>query len=798
MAVDTKIDPRIETILERYRAAWKIGESTDIPLDTYILDTAKWSEDSRRTLFRLLLIEERKQRHHRRLSISFEDYFDRPWFPSFVDDVVGIMIEPDYRLERRLGSGGQGRVYLVRNRTLHNRREAMKIFLPIDPAFLREFAEEDYERLRIRFERESEVLSKLRLEHLPQVYALKNVDGLRFFTMQYIVGQTLDKFIASGKPLPLKQAVEWTNLAARTLAALHSQNVLHRDFKPSNVLIDEAGNLFLVDFGLIKVMPGARPGGTSMEIPALTSTQMGCGSEGYVSPEQSRAGANVEAATDVFSLGATFYHLVNGFPPMDIRLGERKWNTQVPNSLRQFCDRCLEIEPSHRPTADDVAQTMQSFLDGLNRENEPRGPNRRKWIGATMGTGVAIAAGCFVAFRKRTATPEEIWTQASILQESYLNEIFDRARIPDDMNDGGWFRPSIKSNRSISLEVLPHVQTIASCLGSPNLSIDRRTKLIQSLAIPFKNPLKGTNASKRAAELKLDSLQKPIGWISRDDPKLIFLPPIAWELMALAQANPKEYPDLQSSFERTMELEQAYRPRTNEKQAFQGWSLFPSRSNNKPSFYATGLMLHALVSVRVAFHEKRLTPVKDVMIPSTCENLIKAGSAWLESKYDRGWTENPNSDSPEAVANLGLFLHSFQLRAAISSGDGLPLRNPKWDMTILEKLTSSLEKSGREEDSYLSIPVPRVDGGERLEPVPIEMLWYPWALSCAALLIEYAQIQGIEPEKQLYRILDHLIRVIGPEVYKRYTDAGDTYRLIETIMGLGQVLKYLAPNRTEI
>ena len=374
-------DPRIEAAVERYRKLLETAEGKETPLDTVL--EASLPDPIRSRMLRRLLVEERKSRRQQRLSTSFETYFSRVWFERCIDDLVAVILEKEYVVEGRLGAGGQGRVYKVRNRSVHNRKEALKVFLPADPQYLKEFDYDQYLSLEGRFDRESEALSKVQLDHLPSVYAVGVRDGLRFFTMEYVVGSSLAKVLeekVQGSIEP-RQAARWMLTVAETLEVLHRDKILHRDLKPSNLILNEKGKLYIVDFGLVKLMPGARQGTSSFRNDGDLTASQGYGSRGYVSPEQAMNASIVTAATDAYSLGATFFHLLNGFP-FSGEDGPVRWAPQVPEELREICAACLRLDAEERPSVAKVAERLRDWIQESERLEAlpPMKPSRRLWL----------------------------------------------------------------------------------------------------------------------------------------------------------------------------------------------------------------------------------------------------------------------------------------------------------------------------------------------------------------------------------------------------------------------------------
>lgn len=235
----------------------------------------------------------------------------------------------NYILREEIGRGGMGIVYRATRRQ-DGLPVAVKMILSGDFASPAE---------RKRFRAEAEAAAQLDHPSVAPIYEIGEHNGMPFYCMKFIEGQTLSQRLLSG-PLPTRRAAVMMKKLSDAIQYAHDQGVLHRDIKPSNILIDEYGEPHLVDFGLAKLRSGES---------TLTHSGAVLGTPSYMSPEQA-AGARgqIGNATDVYALGAVLYHMATGHPPF---LGESPVDTVLkvieqdpvnPRVLNQRIPRDLE------------------------------------------------------------------------------------------------------------------------------------------------------------------------------------------------------------------------------------------------------------------------------------------------------------------------------------------------------------------------------------------------------------------------------------------------------------------------
>ena len=218
------------------------------------------------------------------------------WIPAGEASLTGQLIDA-FEILELIGRGGMGEVYKARDVRL-DRLVAIKITNPLfarDPEFVG------------RFEREARAASALSHPNVAQVYWTGRYHERPFYAMEYVDGRSLAAvLLAEGKISGLK-CLDYLAQAAEGLRAAHAKGIIHRDIKPANLMVGKDGVLKIVDFGLARRLSGD-----------ATLTQSDCvlGTPRYMSPEQA-LGGEVDHRSDIYSLGATFYHLFAGQPPFD-------------------------------------------------------------------------------------------------------------------------------------------------------------------------------------------------------------------------------------------------------------------------------------------------------------------------------------------------------------------------------------------------------------------------------------------------------------------------------------------------
>jgi len=266
-----------------------------------------------------------------------------------------------YSLERELGRGGMGVVYLAREVRL-DRPVAIKLLPPSkasDP------------RLRERFLREARTAAKLSHPNIIPIHAVEEIGEFVFFAMAYIEGETLTERVRRRGPLSPSEASRVLRDVAWALAYAHGQGVIHRDVKPDNILLENGGRVLVADFGIASIVAGA--GGLA--------TGEVVGTPEFMSPEQA-LGEAVDGRSDLYSLGIVGYFACSGTLPFEAEKATDVLAKQVtepaqplanaaplvPRRLAQAIDRCLAKEPADRP--DGPAALAEQLSHALEQRRE--------------------------------------------------------------------------------------------------------------------------------------------------------------------------------------------------------------------------------------------------------------------------------------------------------------------------------------------------------------------------------------------------------------------------------------------
>ncbi|MGD8759308.1 MAG: protein kinase [Anaerolineales bacterium] len=267
-----------------------------------------------------------------------------------------------YRIIEKLGRGGMATVFKAYHAAL-DRFVAIKVLHPAftqDPSFLK------------RFQREARLVAKLEHPNIVPVYDYAEHAGQPYLVMKFVEGETLKARLAQG-PLSREERVSIAMAVGEALAFAHKQGILHRDVKPSNILLDPEGPIRLADFGLARI---ASAGSSTI------STEMALGTPQYVSPEQARGESDLDEGTDIYSFGILLYEMVVGRVPFhsDTPISiihdhiysplpmPRRLNSNVPQAVERILIKALEKDRADRFGS--IEEMLKAFCAAQEAEGE--------------------------------------------------------------------------------------------------------------------------------------------------------------------------------------------------------------------------------------------------------------------------------------------------------------------------------------------------------------------------------------------------------------------------------------------
>ena len=312
----------------------------------------------------------------------------------------GMEFGPRFRIEKLLGSGGMGKVYKAFDKEL-SRTVALKTLLP-------ELVHDHL--LTQRFKQELLLASKISHRNILRIHDLGEVDGVKFISMAFIEGKDLNQLLKEEGPFPLERSLKIARQLCEALDAAHSEGVVHRDFKPQNVLVGNNDQVYVSDFGLATSLETAKMG--------MTRTGAVMGTPRYMSPEQVE-GKEVDSRCDLYALGLVLYEMVTGATPFS---GESTWqlmyqrvqvmpkdvklvNPALPDYVARVIMHCLEKDPANR------YQSAREILADLDAGRSPTltvAPStsrtvqislpvvEKRWLYAA-GAGIIVLVGLFFA-----------------------------------------------------------------------------------------------------------------------------------------------------------------------------------------------------------------------------------------------------------------------------------------------------------------------------------------------------------------------------------------------------------------
>lgn len=279
--------------------------------------------------------------------------------------LIGKRINDRYKIIELIGGGGMSNVYLAHDMIL-NRDVAVKI-LRYDIS-----NEEEFHR---RFQREALSATSLAHPNIVSIYDVGEDGDMHYIVMEYIKGKTLKQYINEFSPLSPARSVQIMKQLTSAIAHAHENQIIHRDIKPQNILVDQDGNVKITDFGIA----------TSLSATSYTKTNSVIGTVHYLSPEQARGG-NATKKSDIYALGIVLYELLTGELPfsgesaVSIALKHlqtetpsvREFDASIPQSLENVVLKATAKNPIHRySSVEEMEDDLQTVLSS-NRVNEKK------------------------------------------------------------------------------------------------------------------------------------------------------------------------------------------------------------------------------------------------------------------------------------------------------------------------------------------------------------------------------------------------------------------------------------------
>lgn len=270
---------------------------------------------------------------------------------------VGTILAGRYRILARLGEGGMGSVYQAEDLRLSGRMWAIKEML-VDPRTPPDELAADLKR----FDAEIDLMARLSSPLIPSVVDRFQEGNRRYFVMDFIPGSSLETRLANAKgPLPERDVLEWTIHVCEVLAYVHAQHppIILRDLKPGNVMVTPTGEVRVIDFGIAR----------TYKLGQHTNTE-NLGTLVYASPEHLGQSAQTDARSDIYSLGATLYHLLTNHEPTPMETplpgAMRRLNPALSDATERAVIRAMQIDPANRfQSAHEMANALRACLAGV-------------------------------------------------------------------------------------------------------------------------------------------------------------------------------------------------------------------------------------------------------------------------------------------------------------------------------------------------------------------------------------------------------------------------------------------------
>ncbi len=620
-----------------------------------------------------------------------------PQEPTSLLERLRASLSSRYTIEREIGQGGMAHVFLAQD-IKHNRQVAIKVLRPDLSASLG----------TERFLREIEISAGLQHPHIGPLYDSGEVDGLLYYVMPYVEGESLRDRIARQRGLEPEEALLIAQEVAGALDYAHRRGVVHRDIKPANILISD-GHAVVADFGIARALSAAGGAG-------LTQAGMAIGTPSYMSPEQALGETELDGRTDVYALGCVLFEMLVGNPPYEGTTPQaivaKTISAETPKLERDplrvqgVIDKAMAKEPSARFT---TAHDMRAALRA--GDTAPLSAARpRKSLVAVLGIAVVAVVVAVIAFwprgwsvegdprhslivfpfENRTADADKDY-----LEEASMNLLglaiahWEDMRVYDDERTGSLMRRrGVESAQDLDFDAAQDMAKEAR-VGTLVLGDIRREG--DSLAIEAKvhDVASGDRLVTEIVRTALDA-----------DPRPVF-DSLAARILSVSGAPPGERPELlaqttnsleayraylagvaylqqfnidssRAAFEQAVELDSTFALAYIGLRNVDGWAgtetgRLRRESVAKAQAYSASLppRLRTLVQYYVAYEDADLARAR-----SLAEQLIARDSSDVEAWYQLGeahFHDRPGRfPRPDTAGNIGTALQAFERTLALN------------------------------------------------------------------------------------------------------------------------------------
>lgn len=619
--------------------------------------------------------------------------------------VLREALASSYRIEREIGAGGMATVLLATD-LKHQRPVAIKV---LRPELAQSLGPE-------RFLREIEIAAKLQHPNILPVYDSGDANGVLYYVMPFVEGESLKDRIARG-PIPPAEALRIASEVADALDYAHRQGIVHRDIKPANILLSQ-GHAVVADFGIARAITASTSGG-------LTQVGMAVGSPAYMSPEQAFGGEGLDGRTDVFALGVVLFEMLEGTPPFEgptpqsiiaqAMSDKRRRMTKDTTGVQPIVDKALAREPADRfATAAEMSAALGATASGTRPIAATQPRRRRTMVVGAIAAAVLVAAVAVLVPRftgpdedpRRSLIVFPFRNQTGDASRDYLSDAsmnllglaashWRDLRVYDDERTASLLkRRGIARGADVDFEA---AQAMAKEAGVGTLVLGDIRREGDSLAIEAKvhDVRRGDRLATRIVRAGLDA-----------DPRPLF-DQLAAQILGTSGAPPGERPSVLAQTTTSLEAYRAYLQGTAALQRFDadsakhhfnravaldsgfalaylrlrdadGWTIGTGSGGGNPEMQRQWVLaaerhaaqlpprLRSMVEFHRAYLDNHRKRAREIV-----EALIAKDSTDVEAWYQLGeahFHDNPGFfPHPDSMGNVGRALRAFQRALALDS-----------------------------------------------------------------------------------------------------------------------------------